>query len=91
MNRPTPKDIFGKNATHESIMKMYADSHDLLRYAKALDDYIDWMEENRKDQVKEIHQLKMDNLKECEAAGDYVNGLQVQISELQQEINQAKF
>ena len=48
MKRPTPQDIFGKNATPDSIKKMYADSPDLFKYAQALDRHIDYLEKNSK-------------------------------------------
>lgn len=50
MNRPNPQDIFGKNATPESIKKMYrgcSGCHSLFEYAQALDDYIDWMDSKK--------------------------------------------
>ena len=60
MTRPTSKDIFGKNATHESVNKMYIDSPNLFKYAQALDNYIDYLEESKIPSANEMREKYTD-------------------------------
>jgi len=45
MNRPTIKQHFGDGATLESVHKAYLDNPELFKYAQALDNYIDHLEQ----------------------------------------------